>query len=203
MKCEATPSLWVLAAYMIFEIIRHDGTGPFFESVFNSVRSIKVSILGQENVLGLPRRTLARFIRPSTAACHQSKFWEIWYDIVHDAVEFLSGWFANESSSLLVPTATPLGAAPFVADNACGREEFIEFPSLWCLGYQYLFNQASSLRLLTVRSPSWDAVELSQRVLSLYVSGLWIGQSALRRELKTLRPRNRLSSKLIVASLRV
>ena len=66
-------------------------------------------------------------------------------------------------------------------------EGFIEFRSLWYLEYQYLFSQASSLRLLIVQSSSWDVVELSQRVLNFDESGLWIGQSALRGELCALR----------------
>ena len=49
------------------------------------------------------------------------------------------------------------------------------------------------------RVSSWDVVELSQRVLNFDESGLWIGQSALRGELYTLRLCNRLSSMLIVA----
>ena len=76
------------------------------------------------------------------------------------------------------------GATSFLPNNACGRKGFIEFRSLWYLGYQYLYSQASSLRLLIVRSSSWDVVELSQRVLNFEVlnfdePGLWTGQSAL------------------------
>ena len=67
-------------------------------------------------------------------------------------------------------------------------EGFIEFRSLWYLGYQYLFSQASSLTLRIVQSSSWDGVELNQRVFNFDESGLWTGQSALRKELYTLSP---------------
>ena len=135
----------------------------------------------------------------------------IWYDIAHDAVGSLSGWFTNRTSSLLVPTATPLSMSCTKSFNtvralrcflkgfrsSSGSEVRVkefgvveEVPRpLWqtmlvdaegssnfdllYLVYQYLFSQASSLRLRIVRSSSFDVVELSQRVLNFDESGLW------------------------------
>ena len=79
----------------------------------------------------------------------------------------------------------------------CGRqrlwtEGFFEVRSLSYLVHQYLFIQASSLRLLIVRSSSCDVVELCQRVLNFDESDLWIGQSAPRGELYASRLYSRL-----------
>ena len=64
---------------------------------------------------------------------------------------------------------------------------------LWgILGYQY--TQASSVMLRSVQSSSGDVIKPSQRVLNFDESGLWIGQSAPRGELFTLRLCNRFSS---------
>ena len=47
------------------------------------------------------------------------------------------------------------------------------------LVHQYLFKQASTMRLLIVRSFSWGVVQQSQRLPNFDESGLWIGQFAL------------------------
>ena len=52
--------------------------------------------------------------------------------------------------------------------------------SIFHLGNAYLFGQASTWSLRFVRICSWYAVEPSQRVLSLYEPGPWMGPPALR-----------------------
>ena len=76
---------------------------------------------------------------------------------------------------------------PLCPTTLVDAERFIEFRSPWYLGYPYLFRQASSLTLRIVQSSSWDGVELNQRVLNFDEPGLWTGQSALPKELGTLR----------------
>ena len=125
-KCEATPSLWVLAEYMIFEIIRHDEKKLFFERVvhidnitlsaspyetlFQLRVVLKASILGLVNVLGHPRRILALVYQTFNSKIYGDHLvrqqpatvdivWEIRYDIARGSVQSLSLRFVRSDVS--------------------------------------------------------------------------------------------------------
>ena len=94
-------------------------------------------------------------------------------------------------------------SSSFVVDNACGRKVSSKFGlyHIWCVSI--FSSKASSLRLLIVRSSSWDgsrAVPESPQFRRVWVYGF--GQSAPRGELYALRLYSRLSSMLTVAPSR-
>ena len=101
---------------------QHRFSASPYEYQFNSVKSMKASILGLAERAGTseahPGQVYQTFnskvygdhiVQPQPATSRN--FRVIWYDIAHDAVGSLSGWFANRTSSLLVPTATPLSVS--------------------------------------------------------------------------------------------
>ena len=88
----------------------------------------------------------------------------------------------------VLPVATPpkaidvwscrRGAASFVADNACGRGRVHRISISVVFGIPVSLQPSVELEVAHCTESSWDAVELSQRVLNFDESGLWIGQSA-------------------------
>ena len=113
-------------------------------------KTMKTSLLGLMDVLGLSRRILARFLQtfnnkvygvptvlpqPGPYLCHVKEV-----DAVAEVLRPL--W-----------KTMPVDA-----------EGFIEIRSLWYLAHQYLFSQASSSKFRVVQSSFWDVVDLSPRV---------------------------------------
>ena len=92
----------------------------------------------------------------------------IQYWSVSDDIVYFTAFQHNSDRALFKSVVRVPSSIHTVLIILCGRqrlwtEGFIESRSLWYLVYQYLFSQASRLRLLLVRCSSEDVVELSQR----------------------------------------
>ena len=102
------------------------------------------------------------------------------------AANFLPCCLCIHQGMVREPNPSTQTSSSFEVDNACGRKGSSKF-GLFRIWYISIFStKRRALRLLIVRSSSWDVVELSQRVLNFDESGLWINTAIPFS--KTIRP---------------
>ena len=117
---------------------------------FDPIKSMKASLLGLMNVLGLSRRILARFLQT-----FNSKVYGV-PTVLPQPGPYL---YHVQEVDTVAEVLRPLWKTMPV-----DAEGFIEIRSLRYLAHQYLFSQASSSKFRIVQSSSWDVVDLSLRV---------------------------------------